>query len=222
MTTAPAQEPDGDWVAINRDRLVDHPAANVLGKVFRAAITIVPGLVPSLCCRRPRAAGERSARSRVPGAEFPAWILLNTSPIVEPLTGGCAVRISNRMRAQAVDVGAGIDQAVVGLDLLGGHVRGRADLADRRVRSSASAETEMSGSSAERSAVVGLADHLGQPPVEHDHLAVAPQHHVFGLEIAVDDAPRMRIADRLTDLDEWFEQLPLQLESIGGLPARRR
>ena len=82
---------------------------------------------------------------------------------------------------------------------------------------SASAETEMRGSRAFGIVVVGLAHDLGQAPVEHDHFAVAAQHHVFGLEIAMDDPARVGIPHRLADLDERFEQLPLQLEPIGGL-----
>ena len=75
----------------------------------------------------------------------------------------------------------------------------------------------MRGSAASCRIFVGLTDDLGQAPVEHDHLAVAAEHHVFGLEIAVDHPPRVRIADRLTDLDERLEQLPLQLEPVRRL-----
>ena len=63
---------------------------------------------------------------------------------------------------------------------------------------------------------VGLAHDFGKPPVEHDDLTVAAQHHVFRFQVAMDDAARMGVADRLTDLRERLEQLPLQLEPVGG------
>ena len=55
--------------------------------------------------------------------------------------------------------------------------------------------------------LLGLVDHLGQAPVEHDHLAEAAEHDVFGLQVAVDHAARVGVADRLADLDERLQQL---------------
>ncbi len=41
MAPTQAHQPDGDRVAIDRNRLVHQPAANVLGKVFRPGVTIL-------------------------------------------------------------------------------------------------------------------------------------------------------------------------------------
>ena len=43
---------------------------------------------------------------------------------------------------------------------------------------------------------------LGQPPVDHDRLAVLPDHHVGRLEVAVNDSLRVRVTDRLTRVED--------------------
>ena len=50
----------------------------------------------------------------------------------------------------------------------------------------------------------------GDAEVEHLHVvgvvAAAHEHHVLGLEIAVDDALRVRLADRVADLERDVER----------------
>ena len=78
----------------------------------------------------------------------------------------------------------------------------------------ASVLMEMRGVSSDSVFFLGLVNHPGQPPVEHDHLAELAHHHVIGLEVAVDHAPAMGVADRLADVDEGRQQL-LELAVIG-------
>ena len=46
---------------------------------------------------------------------------------------------------------------------------------------------------------------------------MAAEHHVFRLQIAMDDPTRVRIPHRLTDLHERLEQLALELETVSRL-----
>jgi hypothetical protein len=48
--------------------------------------------------------------------------------------------------------------------------------------------------------------HLRQAPVHHLHFAERPHHHVRRLQVPVDDAPAVRVADRLADRFENPEQ----------------
>src|SRR5262245_65801741 len=58
-------------------------------------------------------------------------------------------------------------------------------------------------------AVSGLAHHLGDAPVQEDGLAVGAEHHVLGLQVAVQDAVAVRVGDRLAEREEDLEQLEL-------------
>ena len=92
-------------------------------------------------------------------------------------------------QAQGVDVGPLPDLFVAAVRLLGRHVGRGPDEArvllagDRRV------------------------DRLGDPPVEDVDLAVVADHHVLGLEVAVDEALGVGEVDRLADLGEEVQEL---------------
>jgi hypothetical protein len=47
---------------------------------------------------------------------------------------------------------------------------------------------------------------LRQAPVHHQHLPEVPDHDVVGLEVAVDDAPRVGKADGVAGLEEDLAQ----------------
>ena len=51
------------------------------------------------------------------------------------------------------------------------------------------------------------AHQLGEPEVQDLHVAVGADHHVLGLEVAMDDAGVVRGRDRLRDLDGDVERL---------------
>src|SRR3569832_2362984 len=51
-----------------------------------------------------------------------------------------------------------------------------------------------------------LADDAREPPIEHVDYAEVAEHHVRGLEIAVDDAARVRELDREADIGERAQQ----------------
>jgi hypothetical protein len=53
----------------------------------------------------------------------------------------------------------------------------------------------------------GPADHLGQPPVDHQCLAVLAQDDVGRLDVAMDHAPGVGVIDGVADIEEAAEQL---------------
>ena len=55
---------------------------------------------------------------------------------------------------------------------------------------------------------VALADHLGQPPVDDQGLAVPPQHDVGRLQVAVEHPAAVRVVDRVANVEKPPEQLP--------------
>ena len=109
-------------------------------------------------------------------------------------------------------------EVVIGCGLFRRHVRRRAHLADRLLRLGLGGDRDPRLSRV-RCCRVGLSHDLGQAPVEQNHFAVCPQHHVFRLQIAMDHPARVGIRHRLTDLHKRLEQLPLKLEAIRGLAA---
>ena len=55
---------------------------------------------------------------------------------------------------------------------------------------------------------VVLADHLGQPPVDDQGLAITTQHDVGRLQVAVEHAAAMGVVDRVANVEKPPEQLP--------------
>ena len=49
-------------------------------------------------------------------------------------------------------------------------------------------------------------ERLGQAPIEHEHLAEGAQHHVGRLQVAMDDALGVGVADGVTDADKGGQQ----------------
>ena len=60
-------------------------------------------------------------------------------------------------------------------------------------------------------------DTLGEAPVEHHDLAEIPQDYVLALEVAVNDAPRMCVGDRVANANERGQKLdPFDGISVTG------
>ncbi|MCY0991956.1 hypothetical protein OV203_32765 [Nannocystis sp. ILAH1] len=92
-------------------------------------------------------------------------------------------------RAEGVDIGALVDGEACGL--LGRHVRGRAhDCAVDREAVAGRLRDGLGGRFV-------LGEVLGEAPVDHDGLAELADEDVGGLEVAVDDAPAVRVGDGL-------------------------
>ena len=68
------------------------------------------------------------------------------------------------------------------------------------------------------SCAVLAAEHAREAPVHHVDLAEVPDHHVGGLEVAVDHALRVRVGHRLAHLEQHAERARL----VPALLARRR
>ena len=71
-----------------------------------------------------------------------------------------------------------------------------------------SVETRLEVALGLRRSEVALADHLGQPPVDDQRLAVTPQHDIGRLQVAVQNAAAMGVVDGVADVEEAAEQLP--------------
>ena len=70
---------------------------------------------------------------------------------------------------------------------------------------------------------------LGQPPVDHDGLAVGAQHDVGRLDVAMDNSVRVGILNDITYIDEASEELPEGQRPLarrgpraGGIPVEPR
>jgi hypothetical protein len=87
--------------------------------------------------------------------------------------------------------------------LLGRHVPRRAQ--DGPIRGPDLGEDLLLGRFGERWRLVEARD-LREPPVEQVHLAVVPEHHVHGLDVAVDDAVAVRVLRGQTQAAERGQQ----------------
>lgn len=115
-----------------------------------------------------------------------------------PLEGTAAGDHFVQQRAEAEDVGAGVYLAALGL--FRGHV---ADCAE---------DGALLGLRLQRARRLIFANRrdlgeLGQPEVEHFDQAVFGHHHVAGLQVAMDNAGRMRRRQRVGNLHRTFQRL---------------
>ena len=67
---------------------------------------------------------------------------------------------------------------------------------------------------------VRLAQDLGDAPVEQHRLAEGAEHHVLGLQVAVEHAPAVGVGDRLAERDEHLEQSDLLHLAGAGVGLR--
>ena len=127
-------------------------------------------------------------------------------------------------RAEGEDIAARIERADLPAGLLGRHKAGRAHdrAAGRGVGISRAARALDEGGFhihlAARTAVFGRADgphEFGDAPVHDEHLAVARDHHVLRLEVAVEHALAVRESDGVADFLENGEQLGERIFSHG-------
>ncbi len=103
-------------------------------------------------------------------------------------------------RPQGIHVGAGVDGFAA--HLLGRHVTGRAH------GGSVDAPAALSDAAGarQRGSLHGALE-LREAPVEQINLAEVPEHHVPGLEVAMDHAACVREVERLTDARERRQEL---------------
>ena len=72
---------------------------------------------------------------------------------------------------------------------------------------------------------LGLAQRLGQPPVDHQRLAVLAHDDVRRLDVAVQDAAAVGVVDRVAYVDEPAQQFPELERPMAGVassPPHRR
>jgi hypothetical protein len=96
----------------------------------------------------------------------------------------------------------------VPLGLLGAHVGRRPQRAARqRLGRPAGRRRDQRPLAGTRTGV-GPAGRLGQAPVDYQRLAVLADDDVPRLDVAVQHAPRMRVADRVADVSKAAQELP--------------
>jgi hypothetical protein len=160
----------------------------------------------------PAIAGRRLGRTEHGQAQLGRGLAEEGPPPVEAL-----VQADAEAELIALRVG-GLAQV-----LLGRHVRRRPDVrADLRQRDLVAG----ADAGARRQELVDLAAVLrsGQAEVQHAHAAVVADQHVVGLEVAVDDAGRVRGGEALAGLQEHGEDLapaagPRRQPRAQALPA---
>jgi hypothetical protein len=138
------------------------------------------------------------------------WI----SPLVRPRKAGLAGQDLAEDRAQGEHVGPLVDLVDLTPGLLGGHVRRRSHhrAGMREVIVGAApggGDDGLLGDHLAGRGVVGrpsFGQDLGQAPVHYLDLAERADHHVGGLEVAVDHAPGVSVGDGLGDRLEDAEE----------------
>ena len=68
---------------------------------------------------------------------------------------------------------------------------------------------------------IGPADGLGQPPVDHQRLAVLAQDDVGRLDVAMDHAAGVGVIDGVADVEEAAEQLAQFQRAAAGVVLQR-
>ncbi len=121
-------------------------------------------------------------------------------------------------RPQRVDVAVRAERVEFAGRLLGWHVGGGADgtAGDGEIVTGCGRRAQRALHAGDRAGVT--AGRPGQAPVHHERLPVLPQHHVAGLEVAMQDAAAVGVGDRLADVDESAQQAA-ELEA--GIVGRR-
>ena len=134
-------------------------------------------------------------------------------------------------RAEAVDVGPGPQALQLPFGLLGAHVGGGPQRAARQRLGRSAGGQRDERPLARGGAGVGQTRGLGQPPIDHQRLAVLADDHVGRLDVAVQDSAAVGVVDRVADVGEPPQQLAqpervaagaivfhlVGVEAVGGL-----
>ena len=123
-------------------------------------------------------------------------------------------------RPEAVDVARRPDPVEVARGLLGAHVPGCPDdgagAGHRRVGRRPGRRVGLG----RVVAGAGVAEDLGDPPVDDQGLAERAEHDVRGLEVAVDDPPAVGVGDRVAGVDDAPQQ-PVEEHAAAVAEVRR-
>jgi hypothetical protein len=119
-----------------------------------------------------------------------------------------AERVDVRPRPQPVEFAAGLFRA---------HVGRRAQGAARQRRGRPAPGGRDQCALAALLAGLDPAHRLGQPPVDHQRLAVLADDDIARLDVAVQDATAVRVVDRITDVGEPPQELAQLKRSAAGV-----
>jgi hypothetical protein len=109
-----------------------------------------------------------------------------------------------QQHAQGVDIGGG--RHLTTLQLLGRGIRRR--------ESRARVARQLTGVTA-----AGLVEQLGDAEVQQLELAIGTHQHVRGLEVAVQDQPRVRVRDRISRIDHQLQALRDRQDTLLDIPV---
>ncbi len=217
----PSARPSGQRLVMGRDGLVGQPAPDIRRQVRRHR-------VPLRRTSRHRLETDGLERTRETGLDLSRREDLSSADLIEHLddplapVGWLARQDRVEDRPQAEDVARRADLSGPALALFGAHESRRADDAHRRgVRAVvARARAGRQHLLIRPSGGLGGVEGLGQPPVDDQRLAVAAEHDVARLQVAVEDPAAVRVADRLADRHEAAEQLAQGERALGRVAGR--
>ena len=139
-------------------------------------------------------------------------------PDVASLPGGLAGQDGVERRPEAVDVAGRAGGVRPPVGLLRAHVRRGADRGpDHRLARRPVDRPQGRGGLVEGEVVGDGPDELGQAPIDDERLAEGAQEDVRRLQVAVQDAPVVRVGDRVADVDESAEQVAEGERPRGGV-----
>ena len=211
VLTEPAAEPLERPLGVSRHGLVGQPVLEVLRQVVYPLVTRTALERHRFQADRFERRGNRAVkcprRRKVslqdPFNDFGDFLARKRNPARQQLVKG---------RAQAVNVAGGTELVDVAASLFGAHVRRRANrrallgMSGRAERRTGRIRLELPMSSAGMSSC--LADHLGEPPVDDQGLAIRSQHDVGRLQVAVQHLPAVGEIDGVANVEKPPEQQP--------------
>ena len=204
MLPRPTPRPHRPRIPRRRHRLVRQPPLALLRQLPAAGVAAGGPTRQRLHAHRRQRLGHvlphRPRRGDVPGLD-----LLQQRRQVVALHRRAAAQQVVQRRPEAVDVAPRADLLQPPGRLLRRHVGRRADgLAGLRLDGAAAAaevQRRLAGLD------LRLAGHLRQAPVHDQRLPVLAEHHVAGLQVAVQHAAAVGVGDRLADVHEAAQQL---------------
>jgi hypothetical protein len=213
----PAPGAHAERVAVRAHRFVREEPLHVRREFLRARVPVGRRFVQTLQdhrFERLRYVANRGGRARGRNRAHQFEKVFQRGGAKRRRAGGDLVQ----HRAEAVHVGALVDLVERARGLLRGHVSGGSQhLPVARRAHAVAGVRDTRGRVAGRVRVrgFGFAEHFRDAPIEQNHFAEVAEDHVRRFQVAVNDAPRVCVGDRLAQRDERGEQFA-QVERAGG------
>jgi len=217
VPAAPTGEPDMPGLAVGGDRLVGDPAVEVVGQVEGAGVSVRRVEGHGLATDGVEGTGHRAVDLSRRGVVAPPDVLEDFADGLARKRGSAGQdRVEGR--PQAVDVAGRAELLPIVFGLLRAHVGRSADRTDGGRPRPFGAGARGEGLLAAKPRVFVAVERAGQAPVDDQRLVVLVQHHVLRFDVTVQDAPAVRIGDRVADGHQPFHQ-QAQSRAALGRPA---